>query len=189
VVQAEEGLSDNVVVKDLGTSERGAHEPEDEGGLGNKVEGEVVKNRPKGGGLDKVEETENDPVSQPLLVIILGGRLQSLDAQVSGDSPSDQVGQGGGQSEQVEKDQKDESASESENTVDLGDTGLGFDPVEDGVLCEVLVQPDGVLVGGGDTLLNDRVALDLVGGLVGTSLDVGGLRLSGHFLVGLISRK
>lgn len=48
----------------------------------------------------------------------------------------------------------------------------------------MLVQPDGVLVGGGDTLLNDRVALDLVGGLVGTSLDVGGLRLSGHFLVG-----
>jgi len=124
---------------------------------------EVVKNRPKGGGLDKVEETENDlhrgqgkresvplatcmclkrapqthPVSQPLLVIILGGRLQSLDAQVSGDSPSDQVGQGRSQAEEVEEDEEDESASKSEDTVDLGDTGLGFDPVEDGVLSEL----------------------------------------------------
>lgn len=38
-VQREESLSDDVVVQDLGTSERGAHQPEDEGGLGDKVEG------------------------------------------------------------------------------------------------------------------------------------------------------
>jgi hypothetical protein len=47
----------------------------------------------------------------------------------------------------------------------------------------VLVQPSGVLVGSGNTLLNDGVALDLVGGLVGTSLDVGSLRLGRHFWV------
>ena len=127
---------------------------------------EVVKDRPEGGRFDKVEETEDDlnisadqlssfilvsrktavphprgirahPVSQPLLVVVLIRRLQSLDAQVSGDGPSDQVGQGRSQAEQVEKDQKDESASEPEDTVDLGDLGLGFSLVEDGVLGEL----------------------------------------------------
>ena len=44
----------------------------------------------------------------------------------------------------------------------------------------VLVQPVGVLVGDSGTLLDVRVAQDLVGSLVGTGLDFGGLRLSGH---------
>ena len=56
----------------------------------------------------------------------------------------------------------------------------------------VLVQPVGVLVGDGGTLLDVRVAQDLVGSLVGTGLDFGGLRLSGHgcssFFVGYAIR-
>lgn len=44
----------------------------------------------------------------------------------------------------------------------------------------MLVQPDSVLVGNSSTLLDVRVAQDLVLGLVGTGLDFGGLMLSGH---------
>lgn len=180
LVKGEERLSDNVVVENLGASELRAHEPRDEEGLANEVEGEVVKNRPESGGFDKVEETEDDPVSQPLLIVVLSRALQSLHAQVSGDGPSDQVGQRRGQAEEVEKDQKDESSGGREDTVDLGDSGLFLGLVQDGVLREVLVQPDSVLVGNSSTLLDVRVAQDLVLGLVGTGLDFGGLMLSGH---------
>lgn len=44
----------------------------------------------------------------------------------------------------------------------------------------MLVQPDSVLVGNSGTLLDVRVAQNLVLGLVGTGLDFGGLMLSGH---------
>jgi hypothetical protein len=74
-----------------------------------------------------------------LLVIVLAGALQSLNAQVSRDSPSNEVGQGRSQSEQVEEDQEDRSTSETENTVDLGDTGLSLDPVQDGVSRKLMV--------------------------------------------------
>ena len=180
LVKGEERLSNDVVVENLGASELRAHEPRDEESLANKVEGEVVEDRPESGGFNKVEETEDDPVSQPLLIVVLSRALQSLHAQVSGDGPSDQVGQGRGQAKEVEKDQKDESSGGGEDTVDLGDSGLFLGLVQDGVLGEVLVQPDSVLVGDSSTLLDVRVAQDLVLGLVGTGLDFGGLMLSGH---------
>lgn len=48
----------------------------------------------------------------------------------------------------------------------------------------MLVQPVGVLVGNGSTLLDVRVAQDLVSGLVGTGLDLGGLGVGGLVLSG-----
>lgn len=77
------------------------------------------------------------PVSQPLLIVVLSLTLQGLNAQVSGDGPSDQVGKGGSEAEEVEEDEEDEGTSESEDTVDFGDTGLGLGLVQDGVLREL----------------------------------------------------
>lgn len=87
------------------------------------------------------------PVSQPLLIVVLSRALQSLHAQVSGDGPSDQVGQGRGQAEEVEKDQKDESSGGGEDTVDLGDSGLFLGLVQDGVLRELWERPESEIAG------------------------------------------
>lgn len=180
VVNGKEDLSDDIVVQSLSSSERRAHEPEDEEGLGNEVEGEPIQNRPDGGALNEVEEPEDDPVSQPLLVVGLSGALEGLDTQVSGKNPTNQVGQGAGQSEEVEEDQEDGGGSETEDTVDFGNTSLSLDVVKDGVLTEGLVQLDKVVVTDSSTLLNERMVKDLVGGLVGTSLGVSGLGVGRH---------
>ena len=49
------------------------------------------------------------PVCEPLLVVVLSGRLDSLDGEVSGESPTDKIGDRGGEAEHVEEDQNDGS--------------------------------------------------------------------------------
>ena len=56
-------------------------------------------------------ERKSHPVSQPLLVIVGRGALDSLDRQVSGQSPADEVGDGRGEAKHVEKDQYDRAVS------------------------------------------------------------------------------
>jgi hypothetical protein len=98
---------------------------------------EPIQNRPDGGALNKIEEPEDDPVSQPLLVVGLSRALESLDTEISGKNPTNQVGQGAGQSEEVEEDQENGGSSKTENTVNFGNTSLSLDVVEDGVLTEL----------------------------------------------------
>lgn len=46
-------------------------EPEDEDGLEREVPGKVVEDDAEGEGLEEVEEAEDDPVGQPLDVVIV----------------------------------------------------------------------------------------------------------------------
>lgn len=69
-------------------SESGELEPEDEDALEGVVPGEVVEDDARGEGLDKVEEPEHDPVRQPLDVICVSRRLDSLDGEVGGKYPA-----------------------------------------------------------------------------------------------------
>lgn len=101
---------------------------------------EVVENGPEGGRLDKVEQAKGDPVSQPLLVVVLAGGLKRLNAQVGREDPSDQVGDRGRKAKQVEKDQKDKETSETQNSIDLGNLGLGFKLSGSGELGELTEQ-------------------------------------------------
>lgn len=48
--------------------------------------------------------TKTYPVSKPLLVVIGARRLDSLDGEVSGEGPTDKVGDGGSEAEHVEED-------------------------------------------------------------------------------------
>lgn len=82
-------------------------------------------------------ETETHPVSQPLRIVARSGSIQSLTRQVSGDSPANQVGNGGSESKEVEEDENDETATEGEDGVRLLDLGLGFELVQDGELGEL----------------------------------------------------
>lgn len=61
--------------------------------------------------LERRREAMTHPVSQPLLVIVGRGALDSLDRQVSGQSPADEVGDGRGEAKHVEKDQYDRAVS------------------------------------------------------------------------------
>ena len=51
-------------------------EPEDEESLEGKVPGEVIKDDAEGEALDEVEEAKDNPVSEPLDVIAVSGRLK-----------------------------------------------------------------------------------------------------------------
>ena len=70
-------------------------EPEDEEGLEGIVEGEIVKDGSKGNGFKEIEEAKDDPVCQPLNVVLMAGRLDRLERQISWEEPSNQVGNGG----------------------------------------------------------------------------------------------
>lgn len=97
--------------------------------------------------------TRTYPVSEPLLVVVRAGRLDSLDGEVSGKSPADQVGHGRGEAEHVEEDEDDGTAlsayistrnwshdsrdGKTENAVCLGNLRSGFNVTEDGVFVEL----------------------------------------------------
>jgi len=81
----------NGTISDLSTSEGRELEPENEEGLEGEVPWEVVEDDAEGKGLDKVEETEDDPVSQPLNIILRSRGLEGLEGQVGGKSPTEEV--------------------------------------------------------------------------------------------------
>lgn len=61
----------------------------------------------------RAEGLTDNPVGQPLLVIVLAGRLQGPTRQECGKSPTDQVRDGRSQTEQVEEDEEDEAGSKN----------------------------------------------------------------------------
>ena len=66
-------------------------EPNDEGRLEGEVPWDIVKDEPEGEGFHKVEEAENDPVGEPLNVVMRGGRFNSLEGEVGGEAPSNEI--------------------------------------------------------------------------------------------------
>lgn len=94
------------VVDPLGTSGLGQHQPDGKGQLDGKVVGDVVEDNSEGGRLDVVEETEDDPVAEPLGVVTLLRGLERVAGEVGGEGPSDEVGDGLSEAEEVEEDQE-----------------------------------------------------------------------------------
>ena len=109
----------------------GELEPENENGLECIVEGEVVEEWAEGKGLDEIEEAKDDPVRQPLDVVILGRSLDGAETEVGGKSPADEVR--GGCSEGVDKDEEGADDGTTEDQSGLGDLGAFLDVEEDGV--------------------------------------------------------
>lgn len=75
--------------------------------------------------------THGNPVSEPLDIIIVTGALDSLDGEVGGEEPSDEVGDGG--SESVDEDQEGEEGDSSDSAISLGNVGLLLELVGKGV--------------------------------------------------------
>ena len=94
----EEGWAQNAVVHDLGTLRLGEHKPHDRECLERVVEGEPVQHEAHKR-LDKVEETEHNPVREPLDVVLRLGRLKRIQREVHGNEETNEVGQETGEAE------------------------------------------------------------------------------------------
>lgn len=78
-------------IQSLGATERGELEPDNEDGLEGEVPREVVKDDTERKALEEVEEAEDDPVREPLNVIVMRGRLERLHRKVCGHRPAEEV--------------------------------------------------------------------------------------------------
>ena len=116
-------------------SESGELEPENEEGLEGKVPWEIVEENAESKGLDKVEETEDDPVSQPLNIILSSWGFKGLEGQVGGESPADEVRNGC--SERVEAVEKEEERDGANDDISLGHLGALLESLQGGVVVEL----------------------------------------------------
>ena len=112
-------------------------EPEDEQALEGEIPGEVVEHDTEGKALEEVEETEDNPVGQPLNVVLVTGRLERLDGEVRGEGPADEVRHGGGGSVDGVEDGEDDDGTDE--CVTLGDLRALLERVQDGVLGELAI--------------------------------------------------
>lgn len=106
-------------------------EPEDEQALEGEIPGEVVEHNTEGEALEEVEEPEDNPVRQPLDVVLVTGRLECLDGEVRGEGPTDEVRHGrGGDVDRVED---GENGNGTDECVALGDLRALLERVEERV--------------------------------------------------------
>ena len=118
-------------------AELGELEPEDEDALEGKVPGEVVEDEAEGEALEEGEGAEDGPVGEPLDVILVSGALESLDGEVGGDGPADEIRDGGCKGVDGVEDGKENDGTEE--GVALGHLGALLERVQDGVLGELAI--------------------------------------------------
>lgn len=133
----DEGVEDN-----LGTVGLGKGHPEDSDELEDVVEGEPVGGA--NGALNNGQESEDDPVGEPLSVIRGTRSEESLEGVVPGEKETGEVGEE--LASDVEEDEEEVDSDQTQDGVDLGERGLTLKVVQDRVLGELLVElGDGVL--------------------------------------------
>lgn len=65
--------------------------PEDENCLEGKVPGQIVQHQTEHSAFQEVEKSKDNPVSEPLDVVLMTGCLKGLERKISGDTPPDEV--------------------------------------------------------------------------------------------------
>lgn len=148
----------DIEVENAGALCSGELEPEDKEGLEGIVERKIVKNHSQGEGFEEVEETEYNPVGEPLDVVLMTSRFDSLEREISWEEPSNKVrGRG---SKGVNE---DENRSETHSTHDqegLGDLSTLLKVVEDRIFGKLLVELIVIIFGLRRSLNVRRVVLD-----------------------------
>lgn len=112
-------------------AECGELEPEDEEGLEGEVPREVVEHNAQREAFRKVEEAEDDPVREPLDVILMARSLERLDGEIRGEAPANEVGDGS--RERVDRVEDGEDEDGAEEGIALRHLGSLLKGVEDGV--------------------------------------------------------
>jgi len=107
-------------------------EPENEEGLEGIVEWKIIKDHSQSDRFSEVEETEDNPVCEPLDIIFVTRAFDGLEGEISGKSPSNEVGNWS--SECVDEDEKGENKDASEDEEGFGDLSASFEIVKDWVL-------------------------------------------------------
>jgi len=127
----EEGVEDN-----LSTAESGQSEPKQENELKGEVEGEPIDNVDKA--LSNGEEGKDDPVGQPLGVILLACSEQSVQGIVSRNDEASDVGEK--LAAEVENNEEKVEGSDSDDGVRLGNIGRLLDVIKGGVLGQLTIE-------------------------------------------------
>jgi len=99
----------------------GELQPEDKCGLDGEVVRDVVEDGTEGQALKEGEETEDGPVGQPLHIILGSRSLDGAEGEISGECPSDEVGDR--ESESVDEDGRQEEDSSDEEVSDRAERG------------------------------------------------------------------
>lgn len=103
--------------------------PKDGNRLDREVPRDVIKNNAESKGFQEIEKTKNDPICEPLDVVVSAGTFNSLEGKVSGNTPSYKVGHRSGKGiERVKENEKHHCAN---YTVRLGDLGALLKIVQD----------------------------------------------------------
>lgn len=131
----EDGLEEGVE-NELGTVGLGKRHPEDQDELEDVVEGEPVSGAD--GTLNDGQESVDNPVRQPLSVIGGTGSEESLKRVVTGNQETGKVDEE--LASDVEENQEEVDANQTQDRIDLGDVGLALQVVKNGVLRELLVE-------------------------------------------------
>ncbi|KAI3493156.1 hypothetical protein L1887_42173 [Cichorium endivia] len=88
-------VADDLAVDHLGALGLGQHEPHNGERLDGVVPGDVVEDD-AGEGLEEGEHAEDDPVGEPLDVVLGLGALERLEREVGGDEKAEEVGEEAG---------------------------------------------------------------------------------------------
>lgn len=127
---------------ELGTPEGREREPEEEDELEDKVKGEPVDDLDEA--LDHSEQSENDPISQPLSIILLVVAKQRTERVVGRNNEASKVGKK--LTAEVEDDEEEVKSSDTDDGVGLGNTSLLLKVVEGGVFGKLTVELTKVLL-------------------------------------------
>lgn len=111
-------------------------QPEDEHRLEGKVPWEVVKNHSECNALEEVEEPKNNPICEPLYVILVPGAFQRLEGEVARKGPSNEVRNRCG--ERVDKVEKGEEKNSAADEIGFWNLSSLLECVQHWVLCELL---------------------------------------------------
>jgi len=137
-----ESRSEERAEDEVGTLEGGEGEPQKENKLEEIVEREPVYNADKA--LNNSEEREDNPVGQPLGIIVLVMGKQGVERIVSRDDETGNVGEE--LAAEVKQDEEEVERDRANNGVGLGDRGLFLEVVESRVLGELFVELSDVLL-------------------------------------------
>jgi hypothetical protein len=101
-----------------------------------EVPRDVVQNNAESKRFQKVEESKDDPICEPLDVIMGTGAFNSLEGQVGGDTPTHKVGYRS--SKGVERVKEDKKQQSTNNGVRLGNLGALLEIVQDWILGKLM---------------------------------------------------
>lgn len=127
---------------ELSTPEGREREPEKEDKLEDVVEGEPVDDLDEA--LNHCEKREDDPVSQPLSIILLVVSEEGTKRVVARDDETSKVGQK--LASEVEDNEEEVESADTDGGIGFGNTSLLLEVVEGGVLGELAVELTKVLL-------------------------------------------